>query len=156
MPRPWMRLEHSLALLDGYLHPLLGARDFERAQGVAERDARGVRVRRPFVHGRPHPVPAAALPAPRLAQADIEMYDDNIRRHLDQINAARPANERIVLKYFQYLALFYTEHFLHRYFLDRAGFLADLNALLPDWEAAKAGAPAAARASRSPSSPRPI
>jgi hypothetical protein len=28
MPRPWSRLEHSLALLDGYLHPLLGAADF--------------------------------------------------------------------------------------------------------------------------------
>ena len=139
MPRPWLRLEHSLALLDGYLHPLLGARDSDSLKDVLgevpegyDADGRSYMATRIIALQR-------LLPAPRLAQADIELYDDNIKRHLDQINAARPANERIVLKYFQYLALFYTEHFLHRYFLDNANLLADLNALLPAWSAAKWG-----------------
>lgn len=147
MPRPWLRLEHSLALLDGYLHPLLGARDFPSLKELLGEvpegyDADGRSYMATRIIALQHLPQQGVLPAPRLAQADIELYDDNIKRHLDLINAARPATERIVLKYFQYLALFYTEHFLHRYFLDNANLLADLNTLLPAWSAAKAGAAA--------------
>ena len=38
-----------------------------------------------------------------------------------------------MLKYFQQLALLYTEHVLHRFFLDRAAFLADLNGVVAQW-----------------------
>ena len=132
MPKPWTRLEHSLALLDGYLHPLLGAGDFRELKELLgnapegyDADGRSFMAQRLLSLGGP------------LSQADIEAYDDNIKRHLDRINAARPADERIVLKYFQYLALFYTEHVLHRFFLDRDAFLADLNGRLPAFCAAR-------------------
>ena len=132
MPKPWPRLEHSLALLDGYLHPLLGAGDFRELKELLGDVSDGYDVdgwsrmaQRLLSLGGP-------LPA-----TDIEAYDDNIKRHLDRINAAQPADERIVLKYFQYLALFYTEHVLHRIFLDRDAFLADLNALLPAFSATR-------------------
>jgi len=131
MPRPWSRLEHSLALLDGYLHPLLGAAEFRELKEMLGEVAEGYDADgRSFMAKR-----LLALPDLKLPPADLEAYDENIRRNLDRINAARPAGERVTLKYFQYLALLYTEHALHRYFLDRERFLADLNALLPAWNA---------------------
>ena len=57
-------------------------------------------------------------------------FDENIKKHLDAINARRPQDEQIVLKYFQLLALLYTEHVLHRVFMDLDNFLRDLNQLV--------------------------
>ncbi len=103
MPRPWLRLEHSLVLLDGYLHPLFGARDF-RAQGVAgevpegyDADGRSYMASRFIALQR-------FLPTPRLAQANIDCTTTtSSATWTDQ--RRRPAGENIVLKYFQYLAL---------------------------------------------------
>jgi hypothetical protein len=46
----------------------------------------------------------------RVPMADLGRYDDNIRNHLAAINQHR--SEPITLRYFQYLALLYTEVFL--------------------------------------------
>lgn len=124
------RLEQSLVLLDDYLHPLFGAeedvpRPFlnlkrQLGEGLAEGyDANG----RSYLAAR-------LAERYRGAPADLWTYDDNIRRHLAAINAARPQDEQIVLKYFQHLALFYTEHVLHRFYTQRADFLAELNTLV--------------------------
>ena len=43
----------------------------------------------------------------RVPMSDLGRYDDNIRSHLASINVRRP--EPIRLRYFQYLALLYTE-----------------------------------------------
>jgi len=53
-----------------------------------------------------------------IPQADLSRYDDNIREHLHAINARRP--EPITLRYFQYVAVLYTEIFLDWYFHRRA------------------------------------
>lgn len=130
MPPIRSRLEQSLILLDDYLHPLFGAeaghaRPFldlksRLGEGLAEGyDANG----RSYLAQR-------LAEGYRGAPADLVAYDDNIKRHLDAINAGRPQDEQIVLKYFQQLALFYTEHVLHRLFTAPAAFVAELNRLV--------------------------
>jgi len=66
---------------------------------------------------------------------DLARYDENIRRHLEAINRGRA--ERITLRYFQYLAAFYTEIVLDRLYNHKtpgrssaASLLADLNAFV--------------------------
>jgi len=64
----------------------------------------------------------------KIPPADLARYDDNIRAHLQAMNARRP--EPITLRYFQYLAALYTEVFLDRYFHRRAEMLRSLNAFI--------------------------
>lgn len=47
-----------------------------------------------------------------IPEGDLARYDDNVRRHLDTINAGR--REPITLRYFQQLAALYAELFLDR------------------------------------------
>ena len=47
-----------------------------------------------------------------VPEGDLARYDDNVRRHLDSINAGR--REPITLRYFQQLAALYAELFLDR------------------------------------------
>jgi len=61
----------------------------------------------------------------KVAPADLARYDDNIREHLEAMNARRP--EPITLRYFQYLAVLYTEIFLDAYFNHRRKLLQSLN-----------------------------
>ena len=60
-------------------------------------------------------------------EAALPTYDSNIKRHLAAINKKR--TQPIVLRYFQYLALFYTEIFLDWKF-NRRDFLHQLNDLV--------------------------
>lgn len=55
-------------------------------------------------------------------------YDQNIARHTDHINRKR--EPKVEWKYFQYLALLFTEIYLDRWFRDASGLLSDLNAHL--------------------------
>ena len=57
-------------------------------------------------------------------------YDRNIVRHTNEINEHR--REKIQWKYFQYLALLFTEIYLDRYFSDKAKLLEDINGFLRD------------------------
>lgn len=58
--------------------------------------------------------------------ADIlASYDDNIRKHLTEMNRRRPVP--VTLRYFQYLAALYAEIFLDYYFNRPAELLAGLN-----------------------------
>ena len=61
-------------------------------------------------------------------ETELPNYDANIRRHLNAINQKR--TQPIVLRYFQYLALFYTEIFLDWKFNRRGEFLRQLNAFV--------------------------
>lgn len=61
----------------------------------------------------------------KITLADLARYDDNIREHLEAMNARRP--EPITLRYFQHLALLYTEVFLDGYFNHRGKLLRWLN-----------------------------
>jgi hypothetical protein len=64
----------------------------------------------------------------KIPPSDLGQYDDNIRAHLQAMNAGRP--EPITLRYFQYMAALYTEVFLDRYFHGRAAMLGLLNAFV--------------------------
>jgi len=61
----------------------------------------------------------------RIEPADLERYDSNIRRHLDHINRLR--SQPIVLKYFQHLALLFSEIFLDAWAHRRASLREELN-----------------------------
>ena len=77
----------------------------------------------------------------RIPPDDIVRYDDNIRSHLRATTARRPAFK---LKYFQHLALLYTEVFLDRYFNGRANMLQSLNDFLASHSAVR-GVPEAGK-----------
>jgi len=66
------------------------------------------------------------ISADRLAQ-----YDLNIVSHTRKINEKR--DEKITLKYFQYLSLLFTEYYLDEYFNHRQGLLDALNAYVADF-----------------------
>ncbi|MDH4227156.1 MAG: DEAD/DEAH box helicase family protein [Deltaproteobacteria bacterium] len=76
----------------------------------------------------------------KVLSSDLARYDDNIREHLREMNARRP--EPITLRYFQYLALLYTEILLDRFFNHRGTLLRDLNTFIEERNASKsAGEP---------------
>lgn len=60
-----------------------------------------------------------------LTSAQLLEYDRNIITHTDAINRERET--RITWKYFQYLALMFTEIYLDRYFANREVFCEELN-----------------------------
>ena len=73
----------------------------------------------------------------RELNADLLLgYDQNIVRHWQQITARRNREGHPVFpKYFQYLALLFTEIYLDRYFRDPAGLLASLNRFVIEFNA---------------------
>ena len=62
-----------------------------------------------------------------IAPDALARYDDNIRKHLNAMNARR--SEAITLRYFQHLAALYAEVFLDGYFNRRGEMLRTLNEL---------------------------
>lgn len=63
-------------------------------------------------------------------QEKLLEYDQNIVRHTKEINKRRP--EKIQWKYYQYLALLFTEIYLDRYFADKEALRSDINSFLRD------------------------
>jgi len=61
----------------------------------------------------------------KIPPAVLARYDDNIREHLHAMNARRP--DPITLRYFQYVAVLYTEIFLDGYFHRRGEMLRSMN-----------------------------
>ncbi|MHA1674965.1 MAG: DEAD/DEAH box helicase, partial [Promethearchaeota archaeon] len=55
---------------------------------------------------------------------NLHAYDQNIQKYLFRINKSR--NPKIRLKYFQYLAILFTEIYLHRYFTEKFIFCEEL------------------------------
>jgi hypothetical protein len=62
-----------------------------------------------------------------ISKDKLSIYDENICRYVKQIGEKRGG---IVLKYFQYIALLFTEMYLDRYFSDKDSFISDLNSFL--------------------------
>lgn len=67
----------------------------------------------------------------------LRQYDENICRYVRQIGEKRGG---LTLKYYQYIALLFTEIYLDRYFSDRAGLIADLNQFIDDVDSQTLGA----------------
>jgi len=127
----YVKLENRLTLL-AWLNDLLGYRSnrdlLADTKGAAEGfDATG----QSFVHH--HLLSRGALV--KLPADDLARYDENIRTHLQAINRHRP--EPITLRYFQYLAVLYTEIFLDRYSNRRGPLLAELSAFVQQRNHAK-------------------
>jgi hypothetical protein len=75
---------------------------------------------------------------PNLPDDLLLAYDQNIVRHWRRITARRNhAGPFLYPKYFQYLALLFTEIYLDRYFRDPKGLLAELNAHVEAFNAKK-------------------
>ena len=77
-----------------------------------------------------------------LTQLPTELlleYDQNIVRHTQRLNERRitRGEEPIIWKYFQYLALLFTEIYLDRYFRDPKALLAELNVQMATYNADK-------------------
>jgi len=69
-----------------------------------------------------------------LSSEDLLRYDENIVRHWKRITEKRSRSGHVFYpKYFQYLALLFTEIYLERYFRDRKGLLNSLNTYLEDF-----------------------
>jgi len=71
-----------------------------------------------------------------LNKDKLKEYDENIFRYVQHIGEGRGG---LTLKYFQYLALLFTEMYLDRYFLDRENFVADLNNFLHEFNSGSDG-----------------
>lgn len=105
------------------------AKDLRDNPALEEFDGDGatqfVHILRTKIGGNP------ALPADRLLA-----YDENIGRHWRRITERR-GQAGLRPKYFQYLMLLFTELYLDRYFGDRDGLLASLNAHVRGFNAGK-------------------
>ena len=81
------------------------------------------------VHRFHHALTAQLFNLTQLPTELLLEYDQNIVRHTQRLNERRITRGEapIVWKYFQYLALLFTEIYLDRYFRDPAALLAGLN-----------------------------
>jgi hypothetical protein len=69
----------------------------------------------------------------KISEDRIAQYDLNIVNHTLRINEKR--DDKITLKYFQYLSLLFVEYYLDEYFNNRNGLLADLNTYVTNFNA---------------------
>lgn len=122
---PRAKLRYALALQHFMLH-LLGFRTFEELREYAGSpdlegcDEQGITRLCLALQARPL--------QGGLTRDDLTRYDDHIRRHTAHINERR--TQKVVWKYFQYVALLFAEIYLDRYFNGREALLARLNAYL--------------------------
>lgn len=81
------------------------------------------------VHHFHHTLTGQLFNLPEQFTALLLEYDQNIVRHTQRLNERRitRGEEPIVWKYFQYLALLFTEIYLDRYFRDAAGLRQSIN-----------------------------
>jgi len=68
----------------------------------------------------------------KISAEELELYDANIKEYVDAIN--KGGEEKINLKYFQYLAVLFTEIFLDKYFRNPVAFLKELNNFVENHE----------------------
>lgn len=119
---PTLRLEQRLSLF-GWMLSLFGAKELpDIALGLSrpeleEFDAEGV-------SGFYYILQTRIKEGSGLTPDRLRAYDENIGRHWQAITRRR---EPVTLKYFQYLALLFTEIYLDRYFSDRDALCATLN-----------------------------
>ena len=65
-----------------------------------------------------------------ISEQELREYDRHIVQYTKEINERR--TEKITWKYYQYLALLFTEIYLDRYFTDKMRLLDDINSFLVD------------------------
>ncbi|HDN83791.1 MAG TPA: DEAD/DEAH box helicase, partial [Candidatus Altiarchaeales archaeon] len=65
-------------------------------------------------------------------EAELLRYDEAIREYVEKLRQNRK-QPNFNLKYFQYLAVLFTEIFLDKYYNDKDGFIAELNEFLKEF-----------------------
>lgn len=91
------------------------------------------------VHRLHHALTAQLFNLTQLPTELLLEYDQNIVRHTQRLNERRltRGDEPVVWKYFQYLALLFTEIYLDRYFRDPKALLSSLNQQVAAWNVDK-------------------
>lgn len=91
------------------------------------------------VHRFHHALTAQLFNLTQLPTELLLEYDQNIVRHTQRLNERRltRGDEPVVWKYFQYLALLFTEIYLDRYFRDPQALLSSLNQQVAAWNVDK-------------------
>jgi hypothetical protein len=133
---PQLRFDQKL-VLQQWMFRQLGAKDLHdlcdrdfRKPEAEGRDAENVSLFHHLLAAR-----SVLAPLPELPVALLRAYDENIFRHTTFINRRRA--EPLRWKYFQYIALLFTEIYLDRYFRDSNKLLTDLNALVAEFNIGK-------------------
>ena len=133
---PQLRFDEKLVLQQWLFRQLgvkdLGAlcdREFRRPEAEG-RDAENVSTFHHLLAAR-----SAMAPLPSLPVALLRAYDGNIHRHTAHINRRRAAPLR--WKYFQYVALLFTEIYLDHYFRNPERLMTELNEHVADFNAGK-------------------
>ena len=118
-----MNLERSL-VLNRYLHGLFGAERFDdlRRALKEQEEGPGPDGRSRFFHV------LSGRSGLKIEARTLEDYDHRIMEYEARLAKKRRAEPFKSFKYFQYLALLYTEVFLDRLTADPAAFLRELNA----------------------------
>jgi len=121
----YVRLNRNLSL-QSWIHDQLGFHDTKDLLSTFKNIDEGVDA-----EGRSNFLTALTVRASKLkalSVADLERYDSNIAMHLRRINSRklRP----ITLRYFQYLALLYSEIYLDNYVNKSDYFLRSLNSFI--------------------------
>jgi len=124
-----MKIEKYL-ILNRYLLSLFGVEEFKKLQDALS-DKRGGDNPEGRSYFADILCGLESLDRTRLPEDKLLEYDDHIRLCLGKINRLREM--KIVLKYFQYLALLFTEIALDAWKHRRAEFLYDLNRFLNDY-----------------------
>lgn len=117
-------------VLNRYMLSLFGVTGFE---AIAEhlRDTRLEGVNENNESYFYHELKTRMLTGVNLSADQLLEYDQNIISHTQKINEKRELP--IQWKYFQYLALLFTEIYLDKFFANSKGFLDDLNEYLRKW-----------------------
>jgi hypothetical protein len=118
-----MNLERSL-VLNRYLHGLLGAERFEdlRRSLKEQEEGPGPDGRSRFFHV------LSGRSGMKIGEGALEDYDRRVMDYEATLAKKRRAEPFKSFKYFQYLALLFTEIFLDRLTADPAAFVRELNA----------------------------
>ena len=125
-------------VLNQWLLSLFNAKRFEDLAELLRNEAL-VGLDENNVHRFHHALTAQLFNLTQLPTELLLEYDQNIVRHTQRLNERRltRGDEPVVWKYFQYLALLFTEIYLDRYFRDPQALLARLNQQVTAWNVDK-------------------
>jgi hypothetical protein len=135
--RPQVPFSYKLAL-NQWLLSLFNVKRFEDLADILRNEAlEGLDENN--IHHSHHALTAQLFNLTQLPTELLLEYDQNIVKHTLQLNERRitHGDKPIVWKYFQYLALLFTEIYLDRYFSDPQGLLMALNEQIASYNADK-------------------
>ena len=137
LKKPSVQFFHKL-VLNQWLLSLFNVQRFEElAEHLRDETLEGLDENN--IHHFHHTLTAHHFDLPQLPTDLLLEYNQNIVKHSQRLNERRitRGEEPIIWKYFQYLALLFSEIYLDRYFRDPEALLAALNAQVPACNANK-------------------